>query len=417
MREQVPHGMARSERILAEKLDLLYRNTSAIFTNFVIASVVTFLIWDVYPHAVLIGWLAAVLTVCAGRVLLQYRFLHQPPANRCTSCAARRFALGAFASGLLWGAICLGLPVWGDHFDFIVMAVVCAGMTAGAVTTISTYYPAYLGYIIGFAVPLTLVTASHPDGDIAGTGAMMFVYFAVISVVARHTNRFINSTVELRVDNQLLQSSLKQTQGERDAARTEKWSTLSQLSHELRTPLNAILGFSEAMCGEIFGSLGNRRYKDYAGHVLSSGQQLLSLADELLLLSQGESGALKLKEADVDVLALVRSLVDQKQGAANRAGLTLDVAIDCGLPQLHADKLKLRQMLLNLLDNAIKFTPPGGRVSMTAVLRDGAIVLTVGDTGIGMSADDIPRALQPFGRLATSLTNNTDGAGLPIDAY
>jgi signal transduction histidine kinase len=414
MQDPSVNGKTRSERVLAEKLELLYRTSAAILTNLVISCVVAWLISDLYPHWVLGLWLTAVTAVCAVRLLLQWRFHHTPPETRCSLCAARRFTLGALASGLLWGAICLGLPVWGDTMDYIVLAVTAAGMSAGAVSTVAVYFPAYVCYSLSFAVPLTTVSILHNDVDIAGAGAMMVIYYAAISLTAWRTNRFIASTAELSVDNQILRTSLHKARDERDAARTDKWSTLAQLSHELRTPLNAILGFSEAMHSEIFGSLGHSRYKEYAEHVLTSGRDLLTLTEELLLLSQGESGTLTLKEGEVDVAGLIQPVIDLKTAIAGRNGVELQAHISPGLPLLKADAAKLRQMLLNLIDNAIKFTPSGGEVAVTATLRGGAIVLTISDTGIGMSGAQVAVALKPFGRAADPLNNTTAGAGLGL---
>jgi signal transduction histidine kinase len=407
-------GRTRSERILAEKLELLYRTSTAILTNLVISCVVAWLLSDVYPHWVLGIWLAAMAGVCGARLLLQWHFHRTSADKRCSTCAAQRYTLGALASGLLWGAICLGLPVWGDTMDYIILAVTAAGMSAGAVSTIAVYYPAYICYSLSFAVPLTSVTIIHHDIDIAGAGAMMVIYYAAISLTAWRTNRFIAATAELSVDNQILKSSLNTARGERDAARTEKWSTLAQLSHELRTPLNAILGFSETMHSEIFGKLGHPRYKEYAEHILTSGRDLLTLTEELLLLSQGESGTLSLKESEVDVGQIVHALIDLKAAIAGRAGVELQAYVGTDLPLLKADVAKLRQMLLNLIDNAIKFTPAGGEASVTAAVRDGAIILRVSDSGIGMSAEQVLVALEPFGRIGNALNNNTAGAGLGL---
>jgi two-component system, cell cycle sensor histidine kinase PleC len=414
MHDPSTNGMARSERILAERLDLLYRTSTAIIVNLVISCVVAWLLADVYPGWVLRLWLAAVVVVCGARLMLQWQFRHAPLQTRCNECAARRFTLGAFAAGALWGAICLGLPVWGDDMDYVVLAVTAAGMSAGAVSTVAVYYPAYVSYSLSFAIPLTVVSIIHSNVDIAGAGAMMVIYYGAISLAAWRTNRFIVSTAELSVDNQILKASLGKARSERDAARTDKWSTLAQLSHELRTPLNAILGFSEAMHSEIFGSLGHCRYREYAEHVLTSGRDLLTLAEELLLLSQGESGTLTIKETDVDVAAVIRALIDLKAAIAGRAGLELQAYIAPDLPLLKADIAKFRQMLLNLIDNAIKFTPAGGDVSITASVRAGAMVLNVSDTGIGMSQEQAAIALKPFGRAANTLNNNTAGAGLGL---
>ncbi|WP_344185378.1 HAMP domain-containing sensor histidine kinase, partial [Microbacterium flavum] len=175
------------------------------------------------------------------------------------------------------------------------------------------------------------------------------------------------------------------------------------------------MGFSEAMREEVLGALGNRRYKDYASHIHASGRRLLTLADELMLISQGEAGSLSLREEPVDVGEMVSSLLAYKKTAAEKAGLTLASYIASGLPKLNADKAKLRQMLRHLVDNAIKFTPAGGSVSLAVVLdSEGGMEITVEDTGIGIDAKNLARVLRPFARVATPLTDNTGGAGLGL---
>jgi signal transduction histidine kinase len=243
---------------------------------------------------------------------------------------------------------------------------------------------------------------------------MMVIYYAAISLTAWRTNRFIAATAELSVDNQILRASLDKANDERDAARIDKWSMLAQLSHELRTPLNAIMGFSEAMHSEIFGSLGHSRYKEYAEHVLTAGRDLLTVTEELLLLSQGEAGTLTLKESEVDVAGIIQPLIDLKAANAGQNGIELQAHISPDLPLLKADVAKLRQMLLNLIDNAIKFTPSGGEVSVAATVLDGVMVLKISDSGIGMSDAQVAIALKPFGRAANAFNDNTAGAGLGL---
>jgi signal transduction histidine kinase len=288
-------------------------------------------------------------------------------------------------------------------------------MSAGALTTIVAYLPAYLAYAGSFVFPLAVALLMHPDQHIAATGWLMLLYLLVIGFAARNLSQAVTRTIEIRVDNEVLRDSLKQAQIERDEARTEKWSTLAQLSHELRTPLNAILGFSEAMREQIFGPLGNDRYKDYAAHVHSSGRHLLTLVAEILQLSQGEAGKLVLNESAVNLAAAVGNCVDDMTPAAHEEELTLKGIVPPDLPLIRADDAKVRQMLAYLVDNAIKFTPPHGKVSIEAsAAANGGIDLVVRDTGIGMKAEDIPLALQPFGRIASPLKHATEGTGLGL---
>ena len=227
----------------------------------------------------------------------------------------------------------------------------------------------------------------------------MAVYALVVSFGARKLSGTVARTIELQVDNEALNKSLQQALIDRDAARREKWSTLGQLSHELRTPLNAIMGFSETMREEVFGPLGNRKYKEYANDIFSSGRQLLTLATEIVQLSQGESGALELKESVVDLSRIVDSCVDVLSPAAKEADLQLHTSISRSLPQLRADESKIRQMLFNLVNNAVKFTPPGGEIRIhIAQAGNGDIFVVVRDTGNrhdGGRNSDRPAALRP----------------------
>lgn len=406
-----PPNDDRADRILAGRLDLLFHTNATIAGNFAVSGVVAYLLWNTYPHSMLMAWLVATALVGAARYYFHHRFLAD---KKCTICSARRFALGTFASGLVWGTLCAGLALWGGRQEFLLMSVVAAGMTAGAMAAFSAYMPAYAGYAGAFTVPLAIAALSNGDPFIAGNGVLTLLYLAVISLTARHNGTVINRTIELQVDNRILQRSLTQTRIERDHAQVDKWSTMTQLSHELRTPLNAILGFSETMHQEFFGPLG-LRYKEYAGHIHESGRQLLKLTEELLELSRGESGGSELRETTINLRQLVHDLVRLSSPDAQKVGLTLSHEIAANLPMLRGDETKVRQMLLNLVDNAIKFTPPGGKVSVTAGYTTGhEIYLSVRDSGIGMEQADIPTALRPLGRLATALVRSTDGAGLGL---
>jgi two-component system cell cycle sensor histidine kinase PleC len=166
---------------------------------------------------------------------------------------------------------------------------------------------------------------------------------------------------------------------------------------------------------EMFGPLGNVRYKEYAAHVHSSGRHLLTLTEELLLLSQGEAGKLKLDEDHVDLAVVARSCLQILRPAAERGGLRLKILVAPASSCLRADETKMRQIILNLVSNAIKFTRPGGEVSIEiGRSANGGIDLVVRDTGIGMKREDIPLALQPFGRLANPLNHETEGTGLGL---
>ena len=211
------------------------------------------------------------------------------------------------------------------------------------------------------------------------------------------------------------EESLRRATAVAEAANAAKTRFLANMSHELRTPLNAIIGFSEIIHGQIFGAVGNERYLDYSGDILKSGRHLLSVINSVLDLSKSEAGKMSLNAVDVDMAEVLEDCIVMMREQLTEAGLSLDRSgLSSNLP-LVGDVSKLRQIFLNLLSNAVKFTPRGGMVSLSAG-RDtnGAVWVTVGDSGIGMSPEDLEVALQPFGQVDNRLERRYEGTGLGL---
>ena len=199
-----------------------------------------------------------------------------------------------------------------------------------------------------------------------------------------------------------------------DAANTAKSLFLANMSHELRTPLNAILGFSEIIATNRFGP-ADARYQQYGRDIHISGEHLLRLINDLLDQSRIEIGQLGLREDEFDPAGLIDECRQVVAARAEDGGVTLAAAMAPALPLVRADRGRLKQVLLNLLSNAIKFTPEGGCVRITArPAADGGLAVAVADSGIGMRAEDIPAAFEPFRQVDNSLTRHYDGAGLGL---
>ncbi len=200
-----------------------------------------------------------------------------------------------------------------------------------------------------------------------------------------------------------------------EKASSHKSDFLAKISHEIRTPLNAIIGFSEVMMEERFGPIGNQRYKDYLRDIHLSGGHVLSLINDLLDLSKIEAGKLELNFASVDLNAVVQQCVAIMQPQANREKVIIRSSLAHHLPNVVADDRSIRQVVLNLLTNSVKFTPPGGQVIISTAFSDqGEAVLRVRDTGIGMTEAEIKVALEPFRQITTSQTEQTKGTGLGL---
>lgn len=197
-----------------------------------------------------------------------------------------------------------------------------------------------------------------------------------------------------------------------DAAKTK---FVANMSHELRTPLNAIIGFSDVMKNEVFGKIGNERYVDYANDINASGTHLLAIINDILDAAKLDTGEFSISIVDVDVRRLLRECEVMVTDRLTRAGLTLDLKVEETLVTVRADTLRLRQVLLNLLTNAIKFTPRSGRVSVTVErLNSNDIEFTVTDTGRGIANEDIARILKPFTQISMPDTDQFEGTGLGL---
>ena len=195
----------------------------------------------------------------------------------------------------------------------------------------------------------------------------------------------------------------------------QKSEFLARISHELRTPLNAILGFSDIMRNGQFGKLGSERYEGYANDIHTSGEYLLSLVNDLLDLSKVEAGKLELNFISVDLAQAVDSCMKLMQDEATGARVVLRKSIAQNLPQVVADMRSIKQVLLNLTSNAIKFTDPGGQVIISAkLIATGELVLSVSDTGVGMNEEQLSTALEPFRRVEVSGRPDVQGTGLGL---
>jgi two-component system cell cycle sensor histidine kinase PleC len=186
------------------------------------------------------------------------------------------------------------------------------------------------------------------------------------------------------------------------------------MSHELRTPLNAINGFSEIMAGEMFGPLGDPKYKGYAADILKSGQHLLSLINDVLDMAKIEAGKMALHYDTVSLKEVVDDAARLMRGKIEEAGLNLVVDAP-DLPDIDADYRGLKQVVLNLLSNAVKFTPEGGHI-VVAISRHyhDRLRVAVTDTGIGIAAEDLTRLARPFEQVEGQHSKTTQGTGLGL---
>ena len=201
-----------------------------------------------------------------------------------------------------------------------------------------------------------------------------------------------------------------------ESASRGKSEFLANVSHELRTPLNAIIGFSELVRDDLAGPSGTKKYKEYINDIHSSGMHLMELINDILDLSKAEAGMISQEQQETDIRIIIDSSIKFIMPRADKAEICVAHHYPDGdFPKLWIDPKRAKQIMLNLISNAVKFTPDGGSVDVSAIINsDGDLDIQVSDTGIGMAAEDLPKAMEAFGQVDSTLSRKYEGTGLGL---
>jgi signal transduction histidine kinase len=264
-----------------------------------------------------------------------------------------------------------------------------------------------LGYRSLLAVPLL-----REDRIMGGLSIYRRMTGSFSTEVVNLLQTFATQSV-LAIQNARLFREIEDKSRQIEAANRHKSEFLANMSHELRTPLNAVIGFSEVLQEKLFGEL-NEKQDEYVDDILTSGRHLLSLINEILDLSKVEAGRMELEVATFDLPLAIDNARTFVRERATRHGITLDVDVDERLGDYVGDERKIKQILLNLLSNAVKFTPEGGRIGINARQANGAIEISVSDTGIGIAPADQPKIFEEFRQVGGDYAHKSEGTGLGL---
>nr|WP_321457526.1 HAMP domain-containing sensor histidine kinase [uncultured Cohaesibacter sp.] len=367
-------------------------------------------------------WAFSALVVHSIKTLLCHSFKKHSEGEISLKTWQSRILTFEAVGGLIWASILL-LPTAKDagyleEYQFAVMLVVIA------VTTMLNFpIPAAvwagslpIALVINHSI---LVYSSEIDTTLSLMSIGAIFFFILLS------KRLYNSTLAMlnfRLEKDFLITELEQAKAVSDESRrqaeeanTAKSRFLATMSHELRTPLNAILGFSEMMKNEVFGPMPNDKYKEYANDIHSSGSHLLNLINEILDLSRIEAGRYKLNEEAVSLANIAEDCENLLRIRAKAKDVTIRLDVESSLPRLWADERAVRQIALNLLTNAVKFTPNGGSITLTVkATENGGQLVSISDTGIGIPEHEIETVLSAFGQGSAAIQSAEEGSGLGL---
>jgi signal transduction histidine kinase len=345
-----------------------------------------------------------------------------------------------FSAGQPDGLTGVGTSLVGRGFD---AALPAGGISSYVQTDIADSIPRFftlhrltdydLFVNVGLGLDEILAPARRQKLLLVGVGATVSLLIAALTMLlmreiwrrtlreidlARQHARLEEAHAQILRDRERLAATNRElvaTAERADAASQAKSRFLANMSHELRTPLHAIIGFSELIRERVPRSGPVAVLGDYAADILASGRHLLELINTVLDLSRVESGASLVVEAVVPLSDVINASLISIRSQARARGIAVRVDLPANAPQLRVDLTKMRQVLINLLSNAVKFTPEGGSVAISAAMApEGGLVITVADTGIGMTAAEVEIAMEPFGQVDSTLSRSAEGTGLGL---
>ena len=419
-------------RVVKAQLDFICEDVrSARYTAPVWAGVIAFLAsgeFGIVGHLPLADCVAVMAVISATTVAMMRLVSTYTAAARrnqdydVMQSWFRRFILMQAVISAGWGLVPWVLWEQGNQLNHLFLAGMMAGVIATQVVMRINHIDMFLASLLPLA-SLTILRFVMGDGLLDYTvGATLVLYAVQFMLDGRRLTRRVGEDARLRFQVEDLARELEETRDEAlrkrfeaETANASKTAFLANMSHELRTPLNAILGFSEIIAQECFGPTGSPRYREYAGDIHSSGAHLLSLINDLLDVAKIEAGKMDIDPNPLEVRKTLEGALKIMAPKAREKRQELVIDVEADTPPLYADERALKQILINLVSNASKFTPEGGRISVIASKAPGgAFQIMVEDNGPGIPREKLDRIFTPFNQVDNRYDRQAGGTGLGL---
>lgn len=405
-----PLSVEEERELNFEQLDLLHQNKILAAIIYSLNSLITisYLYMSGGDPVLLGGWLLFFQVLSLKLYINWRRHNNKPRPEKIPKNLLIKTFVSSLFGGASWGLFVISTFGDANAAGQLLMCIVVVGTAAGAISMLYSIPAAAAGYILCALVPPIILTSFIDIGDyiFADLVTGVFIFFLLVSM--RNAYLALVKMVHLRVGFQELARS-------EQAANHAKSMFLANMSHELRTPLNAIIGFSQIIKNKMFGDIAVPQYENYVEDINKSGEHLLELVNEILDLSRIETGQVELERVALSLPDIIQSVIVMVREKAREKKIDFSTDVDTSLPPVFVDVKKIKQVLISLVINAIKFTPEGGEVIIYAFLNEkDEYIIQIKDSGTGIAEEDIEKVLNTFGQIDQLSVKEGQGAGLGL---